>query len=354
MEGGFSPFFLKEGYGLKLSFPEELVIDEALSVYPTKEDEQPKIKYRVDEHAFYIYDLEELAHSHWELALDRMILEKPVVDGVFDIDVVAEITAVDPSSETTNSLVLAGTKLESLTATLKSLQQKNANFSMDDSHLSIDDAIVHTEKIIAPLDTHAEFALNEKVPSEIGRIESIGFVDNVPVTLAIDIDGLEQLETNVNLDLHVALPSFLKLSSNGSEAQVLEDSLLVKAVYNPSDSKPLEINLQCDGLDFMGKEFNGKGLTPKDSTDGNSYLAYQDEIVVVGDAYIDGMEFHSQVLESMRLLLKPSSSGNTVTLLNSPLSLTLIFILLTGARVVAMILRGFITSTVLRLIRFMW
>ena len=299
MAGGFSPFFLKEGYGLKLSFPEELVIDEALSVYPTKEDEQPKIKYRVDEHAFYIYDLEALAHSHWELALDRMILEKPVIDGVFDIDVVAEITAINPSSETTNSLVLAGAKLESLTATLKSLQQKNANFSMDDSHLSINDAIVHTEKIIAPLDTHAEFALNEKVPSEIGRIESIGFVDNVPVTLAIDIDGLEQLETNVNLDLHVALPSFLKLSSNSSEVQVLEDSLLVKAVYNPSGNKPLEINLQCYGLDFMSKDFNGKGLMPKDSTDGNSYLAYQDEIVVVGDAYIDGMEFHSQVLESM-------------------------------------------------------
>lgn len=299
MAGGFSPFFLKEGYGLKLSFPDELVIDEALSVYPTKEDEQPKIKYIANEHAFYIYDLEALAHSHWELALDRMILEKPVVDGVFDIDAVAEITAVDPSSETTNSLVLAGANLESLTTTLKSLQQKNANFSMNDSHLSINDAIVHTEKIIAPLDTHAEFALNEKVPSEIGRIESIGFVDNVPVTLLVDIDGLEQLETNVYLDLHAALPSFLKLTGNSSEVQVLGDSLLIKAVYDPSANAPLEINLQCDGLDFMGEDFNGKGLMPKDSTDGNSYLAYQDEIVVVGDAYIDGMEFHSQVLESM-------------------------------------------------------
>ena len=76
MAGGFSPFFLKEGYGLKLSFPDELVIDEALSVYPMKEDEQPKIKYIADEHAFYIYDLEALAHSHWELALDRIVLEK--------------------------------------------------------------------------------------------------------------------------------------------------------------------------------------------------------------------------------------------------------------------------------------
>lgn len=299
MAGGFSPFFLKEGYGLKLSFPDELVIDETLSVYPTKDDKQPKIEYRAGEHAFYIYDLEALAHSHWELALDRMVLKKPVVNGVFDIDVAAEITAVAPSSETTNSLVLAGAKLESLTATLKSLQQKDANFSMNDSHLTINDAIVHTEKIIAPLDTHAEFTLNEKVPSEIGRIESIGFVDNVPVTLAIDIDGLEQLGTNVNLNLHAALPSFLKLSSNSSEVQVLEDSLLVKAVYNPSAGEPLEINLLCNGLDFMGKDFNGKGLMPKDSTDGNSYLAYQDEIVVVGDAYIDGMEFHSQVLESM-------------------------------------------------------
>lgn len=299
MTGGFDPFLLKEGHALRLSFPKELVIDEALSVYPTKEDDEPKIKYHADEHAFYISDLEVFAHSHWELALDRIVMEKPVVDGVFDIDVVAEIAAVDPSHETTSSLLLAGVKLESLSTTLESLQQKSASFSLNDSHLSINDAIVHTEKIIAPLDTYAEFALNEKVPGEIGRIESIGFVDDVPVTLAIDLDGLEQLETNVNLDLHIALPSFLKLTSDNPSVKVFGDSVLFKAAYNPSENKPLEIDLLCAGLDFMNEDFNGQGLMPKDSTDGNTYLSYRDAIVVTGEAFIDGMEFHSQVLESM-------------------------------------------------------
>ena len=121
MTGGFSPFLLKKGHALKLGFPEELIIDNALSVYPTKNDAQPKIIYDAKEHAFYIYDLEVFAHSHWELALDRIVLKKPVVDGVLDIDVNAMVSAVDAQKNEVEYLDLAGVKLESLNSTLESM-----------------------------------------------------------------------------------------------------------------------------------------------------------------------------------------------------------------------------------------
>ena len=299
MTGGFSPFLLKEGHALKLAFPKELVIDEKLSVYPTKNDAQPKVIYNKDEHAFYIYDLEVFSHSHWELALDRIVLKKPVVNGALDIDVKALVTAVDDRKNEVGYLELAGVKLESLDKTLENLKHKQATFRMKKSHLAILDAIIHTENIIAPLDTYTSFSLNEEIPQEIGRIESIGFVEDVPVCFEMKINGLEELDTEVHLDLHIALPSFLNLKSANPDVVVKGDSLLVKADYHPGKGKPLAINLQCTGLDFLGEEFGYNGLEVKDSTNGKSYLSYTGDVVVLGDAYIDDMDFHTMVLEEI-------------------------------------------------------
>lgn len=299
MSGGFSPFVLRKGHALKLAFPEELIIDETLSVFPTKGGAQPKVMYNREERAFYIYDLEVLTKSHWELALDRIVLNKDVVDNVLDIDVKALITAVDAQNQEVKNLVLAGVKLESMSETLEKLKHKQASFAMSKSHLSVKDAVFHTEKIVAPLNTHTSFALNEEVPHEIGRIEAIGFTDDVPVCLEMKMSGLEQLDTEVNLDLRVAFPSFLKLKSSNPDAIVKDDSLYINAKYLPKQDNPLRIDLFCTGLNFMGKEFNYNGLEPKDSTNGKSYLSYNGQIAVFGEACISDMDFHSDVLKDM-------------------------------------------------------
>lgn len=303
MDGGFSPFFMKEGHALKLTFPEELIIDEGLSVYPTKGEAQPGVVYDADEHAFYIYDLEVFSQAHWELALDRLILEEYVENDILDIDVKASVSAVDAQKNEVDYLELAAVELESLNTTLDNLKQKEATFVMNDSHLEILNAVVHTEKIIAPLNTYASFALNEEVPQELGRIESIGFAEDIPVCIDLKIDGLEKLETSVHLDLHVALPSFLKLESSNQDVVVKSDSLFVEADYLPNQKEPLSIELLCTGLDFMGEEFNNQGLLIKDSTNGKSYLSYNGDIAILGEASIDGMDFHSQSLEDMKNII---------------------------------------------------
>lgn len=133
MTGGFSPFLLKDGHALKLSFPEELIINEALSEYPTKNEAQPNVVYNSVEHAFYIYDLEVFSDSHWELALDRIVLEEEVENGILDIDVKASVSAVDAQKNEVDYLVLAGVEVESLNSTLENLKQKQATFMMKES-----------------------------------------------------------------------------------------------------------------------------------------------------------------------------------------------------------------------------
>ena len=291
-----SVFKLKKGYALKISFPEELTISNELSTYEGKDKE---IVYNETEHAFYIYDLSILAKNDWNLALQKLTLNVPVKEGKCHMDVDAHIQFVDPEKNYIDHLVLAGDEMKSLVSVLDKLKgEKQAMFTMPGSDLTVEDAVVHTEVIHSDLGTKTKFNLNEKVPNEIKLIENIGFKEDVKITLDLKVKGLETLKTNIDIDANIALPSFLKLETIGKSSGVSVDNgnLSISTSYNPSSSEPFRVKLLCTGIDFRNEEFNFKGLVPKDSTDGNSYISYDKDIVVEGEASIHGTEFHSTVL----------------------------------------------------------
>lgn len=291
-----SVFKLKKGYALKISFPEELTISNELSTYEGKDEE---IVYNETEHAFYIYDLSILAKNDWNLALQKLTLNVPVKEGKCHMDVDAHIQFVDSEKNYIDHLVLAGDEMKSLVSVLDKLKgEKQAMFTMPGSDLTVEDAVVHTEVIHSDLGTKTKFNLNEKVPNEIKLIENIGFKEDVKITLDLKVKGLETLKTNIDIDANIALPSFLKLETIGKSSGVSVDNgnLSISTSYNPSSSEPFRVKLLCTGIDFRNEEFNFKGLVPKDSTDGNSYISYDKDIVVEGEASIHGTEFHSTVL----------------------------------------------------------
>jgi hypothetical protein len=218
------------------------------------------------------------------------------------MDVKADIRFVNTENpEKTGSFYLAAIEMESLVDILEKLEgEKEAQFTMSESDLVIKDAVVHTEVIHSSLNCGTDFSLNEKIPAEIERIEKIGFSKDVEIALELSVIGLEDLNTDINLDVKVALPTFLKLQPCGGTTgvDVSEGLLGINTGYNPSSAEPLEIKLLCTGLDFMTEEFGFNGIVPKDSTDGNSYISYSCDIAVEGDATINGTEFHSTVLEN--------------------------------------------------------
>ena len=297
-----SVFKLKEGYALKISFPEELTICPEHSTY---EGKGSKIVYNETEHAFYVYDLGILAETHWSLAPQELTLNIPVTKnpvtgkGECHIPVKASIQFVDPEKNYIDHLVLAGSKMESLVDVLDKLKgEKVAEFKISESNLRVKDAVVHTEVIHSDLGTKTKFNLLEKVPNEIELIESIGFKEDVEMTLDLQVEGLETLNTDIDIVANIALPSFLKLETIDKSSGVSVDNgnLSIKTRYNPSSSEPFRVKLLCTGIDFRNEEFNSKGLVPKDSTDGNSYISYDKDIVVEGEASINGTEFHCTVL----------------------------------------------------------
>lgn len=295
-------FHIKEGYALKLKLPKDLTICPIHSEFDGKGKE---VVYNEAEHAFYVYDLKKLESTQWNIALQKLVLDVPVVEGECDMNIHTEVVSVGPNGEELDYILFEREELESMMSALNTLKgDKYADFIMNESDLVIKDAVVHTETILSNLDTHTEFDFNEEVPSEIGRIESVDFKEDALIRFDMSVLGLDDLGTDIDLDLHAKLPSFFKVTPLPSSnpylnALVKGDSLIVKAKYNPQTDDILTLELKCSGLDFKTEEFGGIGLVPRDSIDGKSYLVYSGEIVVEGEASIHGMEFHSQVLDSV-------------------------------------------------------
>ena len=292
-------FSLAEGYALKVEFPKSLYIDADKSQYVGE--------YKADEHAFYITDLDSLASSHWELALDSLVLNLDVEDGtgVCNLKEKATVGFVSPKGdEDDGCFYLAGLEMESMVEILNKLNNgnKKAEFKMDSLNLVIEEAVVVTNTVNTDLTATAKFDINEKIPSEIKRIENIGFEKDVLISLKLDVDGLDDLNADINLNVNMSLPSFLKLEAYDKTQgiSVNDNGLLsINTVYNPllHKEEPFLLNLWCTGIDFRTQEFGNEGLVPTLGDDGNSYISYNHNIEVNGEASVTGAEFSSKVLE---------------------------------------------------------
>lgn len=283
-DGGFEPFNLKEGCQLKLSFPENFVLDLAQCHYPDG------VIYNKEEHAFFISDVNKLHGYQWDLAIDRIDVYKEVIDHKCDLDAVASISVVAGDG----MLKLGETDVESFNSTLKSLKSKNVVFTMAETHLHIDDAVVLTEVIHEEIEEHTSFSVNEKMDDGVGRIETIEFYNEVPIVLEVALTGVEELATDVHLNLDVTLPSFLVLSSKDERVKIEEGKMTIDADYNPQSGN-LEIEMLAEKIHFAGDEFPN-GMEMKDSTDNNRYLQYDSDVPIIGEAYINETEMHSTIL----------------------------------------------------------
>ena len=306
MNGCFTPFTLKEGYALKLKFPEELSINEALSEYPRYNSKGEEIvKYIESQKAFYIFDLEvfsnnatSYASQQWSIALDQLTLNEEVIDGNINKDINATITIVDDKGESTENLVLGSTYLPLMVATLESFANKQLDYQIEESHFIIDDAVVYTDRVVSKLEETIDFSFdNNDLPKELRRIEGIGFGDDTPVFLKIKVNGLGDLKTDIVLDLQVNLPSALEISvDNNDTVRIIDNTLFMKISIDPRASEPTVVELTCNGLNFTKGEGNKYGLTPK-LVNNKGYIEYKSTMDITGDVIVEGSEFHAEMLD---------------------------------------------------------
>lgn len=290
-------FKLKEGYALRIAFPKELDIDDELSSYNGKEE--GLIKYVPNEHAFYIKDLSLLANNSWNIALSKLTLNKPVTKdpvtgkGVCHFDVVADIQFVDADNNPVEYLMLDGVYLESVVDVLDELSgDKKVDFAMSESYITVKDAVVDTDVIQSPLDNiNIPFEFEGEVPAEIAKIEKIGFAEDVDIAINLSVNGLDELDTDINIDADIVLPPFLKLSAadNNRNIVVSEGKLEINNLkFNPSESNSVSVKLLCTGLDFT--MLQGGGLSSVDSR-----ISYSSDVVVDGSITVEEDDLHSAI-----------------------------------------------------------
>ena len=292
-------FSVGKDYALKITFPEQLDIDDELSQYTGKGNE---IVYDEKEHAFFVKDFAVLADTRWELALKRLTLNDPVVEGEYSLDISAgmDIVKLDGQGgcESVSSFVLVADTVKSLVGVLDKLNgEKSVAFALQATELKIAEAVVHTKAITSGLTQNTDFSINEEVPAEIGRIERIGFEDDVLVTMVMNVVGVEDLDADIDINASINLPSFLDLRpQEGSTGVAINDGVLdIDVKYNPSSGDSLKLELLCSGMDFT-KEFGEKGLVPE-VVDGAAFIKYDGAIDVNGEALINGARVSSTVLD---------------------------------------------------------
>lgn len=295
-------FKLKDGYALKIAFPKNLYLSDEYSTYTGKGG---AVEYVKDDHALYVKDLAVLANSEWSLALEKLVLDVPVYNKECDINVEAGVYFVNGDGDKVNSLMIAGTELESMSAALDMLKgDKVADFVMNSTDLVIDDAVVHASGISSEFDTTTDFNINEELPEEIGRLDVIELTKKGVLNFDISMSGLEDLDEVIHLDFYAVMPSFLKLENAPERKSVVdvtvkEDTLFITTDINPHKEAQMSFGIACAGFDFRTEEFGYQGFVPKDSTDGNAYLKYDGKITIYGEADIDDVDLHSDILERL-------------------------------------------------------
>ena len=295
-------FKLKDGYALKIAFPKNLYLSDEYSTYTGKGG---AVEYVKDDHALYVKDLAVLANSKWNLSLEKLVLDVPVYNKECDINVEAGVYFVNAAGEKVDTLIIAGTELESMSAALDMLKgDKVADFVMNSTDLVIDDAVVHASGISSEFDTTTDFNINEELPEEIGRLDVIELTKKGVLNFDISMSGLEDLDEVIHIDFYAVMPSFLKLENaperkSGVDVTVKEDTLFITTDINPHKEAQMSFGIACAGFDFRTEEFGYQGFVPKDSTDGNVYLKYDGKITIYGEADIDDVDLHSDILERL-------------------------------------------------------
>ena len=292
----FEGFALSEGYALKIEFPENLYFDDTNSQYSGKGE---GVVYKPEEHAYYVYDLNELGNKTWELALDSLAMGVAVENGECNIKTEFSVYCTKDGGQV-DHLMITPVELESMTSTLDKLKDpKTVIFNILESEIAVADAAVHTTAITSLLDTRTEFSLKEKIPNEIGRINSIDFEKAVAMKFDMEFSGLDQIDTDVHLDLRMAMPPFLKFAlsekcNSSVDIDIIDDTIFVKADYQSMSEDALSFELLCNGLDFMTSESGGEGLLP-DVIDGDNYISCISQIALIGNTVIDDMDLHSNI-----------------------------------------------------------
>ena len=140
------------------------------------------------------------------------------------------------------------------------------------------------------------FVLNQEIPAEIDRVDSIEFVNDVPIGLTINLSGLDAIDIDLTLDLDIVLPSCLKWYSADETVTKKGDTLNLVVDYNPSANKAINITPFCTGLDFSDVTFTTENEQAGSTNKADRILKYATDLKIEGSIALNVIKIKPELL----------------------------------------------------------
>lgn len=289
LSSGLAPFELTEHSVVKITFPANFVLDLAACDFGN-------LTYEPKENALYIKKIGDIEKCQLKLALERIDINQVIENNQFDWTGEISVTALNTLTGEEGKLYIAGIDDLLLSDISDAMGDKVVTFDVPTAQLRIKEAVMVSNMVTAEIEEHVEIPLDETISEPIDRVDSIGFMNPVPMILTVKTTGLETVEAPVKLDLDVVLPPVFAISSNDDKVTVTEQGLHVETSHSFKDNNCLELSLLVNSLDFTSLE-DGY-LTLAMTENGGRQLKYDADASIVGSVSIDNAELSSNLLNT--------------------------------------------------------
>lgn len=289
LNSGLEPFELAEHSVVKISFPGNFVLDLESCDFGC-------LVYEKEENAIYVNNIKDIEDCHIKLALDRIDINQVIENNQFDWTGEITVSAVNTLTGEEGTLYIAGVDKLLLSDVSNAIGDKVVTFDVPATLLRIKEAVMISNMVSADIRESIEIPLDETIHEAIDRVDSIGFVNPVPMTLTVKTVGLETVDAPVDLDMDITLPPVFKICSNDEKVTVTDQGLRIKASHSFKESKDIQFSLLVNSLDFTTLEEGYLTLSPTE--DGGRRLQYNSEASIVGSVSMDNAQLSSSLLNT--------------------------------------------------------
>lgn len=289
LNSGMDPFELAEHSVVKISFPKNFVLDLEACDFGD-------LIYEKEENAIFVNNIKDIENCHIKLALDRIDINQVIENNQFDWTGEITVTAVNTLTEEEGTLYIAGVDNLLLSDVSSAMGDKMVTFDVPATHLRIKEAVMISNMVSADIKESIEIPLDETIHEAIDRVDSIGFVNPVPMTLTVKTVGLETVDAPVNLNMDITFPPVFAISSNDEKVTITDQGLHIEASHSFKESRDIQFGLLVNSLDFTTLEEGYLTLSPTE--DGGRRLQYDSEANIVGSVSIDNAQLSSSLLNT--------------------------------------------------------
>lgn len=284
---GVEPFELASNNAVKITFPENFVLD-------LENCDFGNLKY--EENAIHITQIKDLLDCKLKLAIDRININQVIENNQFDWTGEISVTALNTATNEENKLYIGGIENLKLSDITAAMGDKTITFDIPNTELRIDEAVLVSNKVVADIEESIEIPIDETIAEPIDQVNSIGFVDPVPLTLTVKTKGLENIAAPVNLSADIVLPPVFVINSKDDKVTVTDKGLHIETSHVFKESSDIKFELYVNSLDFNTLE--GGYLTLPTTEDGKRKLQYDGEASIIGSVSLDNAQLSSDLLNT--------------------------------------------------------